>query len=49
MDTMLLHASQLKFIHPVSNLPVHVTAPLHAEFLRVIAMMGWEDKIKELY
>jgi len=39
MDTMLLHASQLSFAHPVSGLPVYLEASLQPEFLRVMALM----------
>jgi tRNA pseudouridine65 synthase len=41
LDTMLLHASQLSFNHPVTNIPVHIGAPLQDEFLRVMDIMGW--------
>jgi tRNA pseudouridine65 synthase len=41
LDTMLLHASQLTFDHPVTKMPVQIEAPLHAEFLRVMGIMGW--------
>jgi tRNA pseudouridine65 synthase len=43
MDTMLLHASQLDFNHPVTGLPVHIEAPLQDEFLRVMGIMGWGE------
>jgi tRNA pseudouridine65 synthase len=42
LDTMLLHASQLSFKHPVTKMPVHIAAPLQDEFLRVMGIMGWE-------
>jgi len=41
LDTMLLHASQLSFKHPVTQMPVHIEAPLQDEFLRVMGIMGW--------
>lgn len=41
LDTMLLHASLLSFDHPVTGLPVNIEAPLQAEFVRVISIMGW--------
>jgi len=41
LDTMLLHASQLSFIHPVTKMYVHIEAPLQEEFLRVMGIMGW--------
>jgi tRNA pseudouridine65 synthase len=42
LDTMLLHASQLSFTHPLTQLPVHIEAPLQDEFLRVTGIMGWD-------
>jgi tRNA pseudouridine65 synthase len=41
LETMLLHASQLCFKHPVTQTQVHIEAPLQAEFLRVMRIMGW--------
>jgi tRNA pseudouridine65 synthase len=41
METMLLHASQLSFTHPVSGTLINIEAPLHPEFLRVMELMGW--------
>ena len=43
MDTMLLHASQLSFNHPITGMPVRIEAPLQDEFLRVMGIMGWES------
>jgi tRNA pseudouridine65 synthase len=42
LDTMLLHASQLSFNHPLTNMPVHIKASLQPEFLRMMEIMGWE-------
>lgn len=42
METMLLHAASLSFNHPVSGDEITIEAPLQAEFLRVIRLMGWE-------
>jgi tRNA pseudouridine65 synthase len=42
LDTMLLHASQLSFNHPVTNSAIHIEAPFQAEFLRVMDIMEWE-------
>lgn len=42
MTTMMLHASQLQFIHPVTKAMVQVDAPLRPEFLSVMALMGWQ-------
>jgi len=44
LDTMLLHASQLSFIHPVTNKPIHIKAPLQQEFLRIMEIMGWDNQ-----
>ncbi|MCD0489825.1 pseudouridine synthase [Pedobacter sp. MC2016-14] len=41
MTTMLLHASELSFSHPVTQLPVQLKAPLHDEFNRMMKLMGW--------
>lgn len=39
MDTMLLHASQLTFKHPLSNHMIHIKAPLQADFQRVLDIL----------
>lgn len=41
MTTMLLHASELEFTHPVTGEQLHLKAQLQDEFNRVIALMGW--------
>ncbi|MDB5031917.1 pseudouridine synthase [Mucilaginibacter sp.] len=41
MTTLLLHASQLSFNHPVMNAHIVIEAPLQAEFKRVIQIMRW--------
>ncbi|WPV00910.1 pseudouridine synthase [Mucilaginibacter sp. cycad4] len=41
MTTMLLHASQLTFKHPVTGGEVTIKAALQPEFTRVMAIMGW--------
>lgn len=41
MTTMLLHASELSFEHPITGQTVLITAPLQDEFNRVIKLMGW--------
>ena len=41
LDTMLLHAVQLSFQHPVTKTQVDISAPLQSEYLRMIALMGW--------
>lgn len=41
MTTMLLHASNLKFQHPVSNEDINISAPVQDEFKKVMELMGW--------
>lgn len=41
MTTMLLHASNLKFTHPVTNEEIDISAPVQTEFRRVMDLMGW--------
>lgn len=43
MNTMLLHAHTLTFIHPVSNEQVCIKAPLQPEFMRTMELMGWDN------
>ena len=41
MDTMLLHASELSFLHPVTGMQINIQAPLQEGFLRVMQLMNW--------
>lgn len=41
MTTMLLHASELKFLHPVTGKQVQLKASVQTEFLRVMDLMKW--------
>jgi tRNA pseudouridine65 synthase len=41
MTTMLLHASQLSFNHPVTGVPLTLTADIANEFQRVNKLMSW--------
>lgn len=41
MTTMLLHASELQFTHPVTKDEVHLIAPVQSEFLRMMKLMNW--------
>jgi tRNA pseudouridine65 synthase len=43
LTTMLLHASELNFIHPVTGLNLSIKANPQSEFLRMTSLMGWED------
>ncbi|MFI5139056.1 MAG: pseudouridine synthase [Sphingobacteriales bacterium] len=42
LDTMLLHASQIAFNHPLTQIPVQIKAPFQDEFVRMMEIMGWE-------
>ncbi|MCE6992769.1 pseudouridine synthase [Dyadobacter sp. CY323] len=41
MDTMLLHATSLKFVHPVSHSAVLIAAPVQHEFVRMVNELGF--------
>lgn len=41
MTTMLLHASELKFEHPVTKETIHLKANVQDEFKRVMELMNW--------
>jgi tRNA pseudouridine65 synthase len=41
MTTMLLHASHLNFLHPVTSQQINIDAPLHNEFRWVMQLMKW--------
>lgn len=41
MDTMLLHASELAFQHPVTGQQIKINALLQQEFLRIMQLMNW--------
>ncbi|RZK74115.1 MAG: pseudouridylate synthase [Pedobacter sp.] len=41
MTTMLLHASQLSFNHPVTGVPLTLNAEIGNEFRRVNELMNW--------
>lgn len=43
MDTMLLHASELQFIHPISKEKLYLKAPLHSEFKRMMELMKMQS------
>ena len=44
MITMMLHAAEVKFVHPATNSPVCIKADVNSEFARVMALMGWLGK-----
>lgn len=39
MNTMLLHASELVFVHPHTNRPIHIKAALSDQFKRVLTIL----------
>ncbi|GAA4419869.1 tRNA pseudouridine(65) synthase TruC [Nibrella viscosa] len=39
MDTMLLHAQTLRFRHPLSQEDISISAPLQAEFTRMLSLL----------
>ncbi|WP_170315642.1 pseudouridine synthase [Spirosoma sordidisoli] len=39
MNTMLLHARQLRFEHPITAEPIDITAPFQTEFTRMLATL----------
>lgn len=41
MTTMLLHASELTFLHPVTKQEIQLKASVQSEFLRVMELMKW--------
>lgn len=41
MTTMMLHASELTFKHPVTDDPIKIKAKVSDEFGRVMHLMGW--------
>ena len=43
MNTMLLHASEIQFEHPVSKMMVNVKAELKEEFQRILNMVGYSS------
>jgi tRNA pseudouridine65 synthase len=45
MTTMLLHASELEFIHPVTKEKIHLKAALHDEFNRAMEIMNWDKQL----
>ncbi len=42
---MLLHASRLAFLHPLSGERIQVRAPLDAEFRKAFALFGWDPEL----
>jgi len=47
MDTMLLHASNLNFKHPITGLDVAIAAPLQPEFRRALSILNLQCNITD--
>lgn len=45
MDTMMLHAYKLSFVHPVTNKLINIKASLQSEFTRMLEMMEWNKEL----
>jgi tRNA pseudouridine65 synthase len=45
MDSMLLHAKEVKFKHPVSHKILHITANFSSEFERALSFLNFDFKI----
>lgn len=43
MTTMLLHASELSFLHPVTDIQINLKAKLQNEFIRMMEMMNFSS------
>jgi tRNA pseudouridine65 synthase len=42
-DRLLLHAAEIRFVHPFSNAETSVRAPLDESFSSVVESMGWGE------
>jgi tRNA pseudouridine65 synthase len=42
LNTMLLHAAELTFIHPITNEKILLKADLNEEFLRILKEIGMD-------
>ena len=42
LNTMLLHASELSFIHPITNEPVYLQAKMNDEFTAILKAIGMQ-------
>lgn len=44
MDTMLLHAKEIRFLHPSTQQQIHIEAPLLSEFTRVLELLNLTEE-----
>ena len=40
LNTMLLHASEILFVHPFANQEINVKAEMNEEFIRILKEIG---------
>lgn len=48
LHNLLLHAWQVKFLHPVLHTEVEIKAPLPDHFIAIINHLGWDELAEEL-
>lgn len=46
MDTMLLHAHNLSFLHPINTSNISITAPIGSEFQRMLTFLNLDESFK---
>lgn len=44
MNTMLLHAQKIAFVHPVTQQNITIEAPLQSEFIRTMELVGMKSE-----
>lgn len=44
LENLLLHAFELKFIHPVNNRKIHLQAPIPIHFRTIMNELGWNPE-----
>ena len=44
MDTMMLHARSLSFVHPHSKQPIHIEAAIQPEFARTLSLLSIDSR-----
>ncbi len=46
-DRLLLACTELRLIHPVTGVPLTLTAPLAADFCRLLGRLGWDGVVAQ--
>lgn len=44
LENLLLHAFELKFIHPVNQVEIHLRAPIPVHFRTIMKELGWNPE-----